>query len=478
MLIDVYVNVNSRRRGALSMSLPGPSGSPFSTRWFTTKGSRAALNWRVLAPIVPRDRPVMFLCEGTWMRSFLLAWLALSALCLGVANGVAAAVDDEDGPLNAGEAEFDEVEAAKKAREAAKGSWDQGKDEQIAVQQRVLTKKWNKVPFEQRPFHYTPERIKAEWATLLSGLNVPYPSAAFMRTYHERFPELVSLYPQFDGDFDKLERDLLRLWQLFLRGDFQEAMQYGDTLGPVGRLAGKVSQVFYAIYLEPSLADKHMLLQDSANVIRDFGESFEKMKKMPEPMFRDQYVTGRLAYTYAIGRIAEDVPIPVAIGRNYVFKVLGAIDDVQTLAPDNPLGAAARAAADANVVRKVGKATGRVTFGARQASIRSAFEGALAVTDRAVLRYEYANAILYMNKKRDIDETMTQLKRAQAIKPRFAMEALDAMYAAKRYREVEALAKSQASFRSFERKRLKYQKDRGENLYCVLPDVCKPYLIN
>lgn len=409
------------------------------------------------------------------MRFFLL--VALAILWLGVTNGAIAATEDDDLLLDAGEAEFDEVEAAKKAREAAKGSWDQSKDEQIAVHERVLTKKWNKVPFEQRPFDYTPEQVKANWASLLSGLSVPYPSAAFMRTYHERFPELVSQYPQFDGDFEKLERDLLRLWQLFLRGDFQEAMQYGETLGPVGRLGGKVSQVFYAIYLEPSLADKHMLLQDSANAIRDFGDSFERMRKMPEPMFRDQYVAGRLAYTYAIGRIAEDVPIPVAIGRNYVFKVLGAIDDVQTLAPHNPLGAAARAAADANVVRKVGKATGRVTFGARQANIREAFEQALSAGDRAVLRYEYANAILYMNKKRNIDEAMAQLRHARSIRPRFAMEALDAMYAAKRYREVEALAKSRVSFRSFERKRLKHQKDRSENLYCVLPAVCKPFLI-
>lgn len=51
------------------------------------------------------------------------------------------------------------------------------------------------------------------------------------------------------------------------------------------------------------------------------------------------------------------------------------------------------------------------------------------------------------------------------------------MHAARRLKEVEALAKSSASFRSFERKRLKYQKDKGQNLYCVLPDVCRPYLI-
>lgn len=409
-------------------------------------------------------------------------YLCLIAFCLATTMPAAPAwaageAEEEGAAVDAIEDAFDQEEAAK-ARQEARGSWDQEKDEQIVVSERVLTKPWHKVPFDQRPFDYTPEQVRANWDTLLNGFNVPYPSAASMKLHYERFPELRKGHKGFDGDYDKVERELTRLWQLFLRGDFQEAMRLGENLGSIGMLAGKTSQVFYAVYLEPSLADKHMLLQDSANRIREFSDGFEQMKKAKEPMFRNSYVIGRVSYMYAIGRIAEDVPIPVAVGRNYVFQVLGAIDDVQTIAPDNPLGLAARAGAEANVVRKVGKATGRVTFGARQNNIRESFEKALSIADRAVIRYEYANAILYMNKKRDIEEALGQLKRAEGTRPRFAMEALDAMYAAKRRREVEALAKSQASFRSFERKRMKYQKTRGENLYCVLPDLCKPFLIN
>ncbi|MFZ5755825.1 MAG: hypothetical protein ACOY3X_02870 [Pseudomonadota bacterium] len=379
--------------------------------------------------------------------------------------------------IDPGEAEFDELEVLRKKAES-ESAWAQDKDEQIPVDQQVLRKPWNKAPFDTAPFDYTPEQIRSNWDMLMSGLGVPYPSAEFLRDGYNAFPELKAKHRNFDGDYAKLESDLNGVWRLFLRGDFQAAMQRGSELGPMGTLAGKVSQVFYAVYLEPDLSHKHMLLQDCANTIREFADSFDKMKTSKESRYRNNYVVAQIAYVYSIGRIAEDVPIPVAIGRNYVFKVLGAIDDVRELSPGNPLGLAASAGADANVVRKVGKATGRITFGARQNNIRADFESALKTADLAVIRYEYANAILYLNKKRDIDEAIEQLKRAESTRPRFAMEALDAMYASKRKREVEALARSSASFRSFERKRLKYQKERNENLYCVLPGTCKPFIIS
>lgn len=388
----------------------------------------------------------------------------------------AAGATDGQEYVDPGEAEFDEIEQLRK-KAASESTWAQDRHEQIAVDRQVLAKVWHKVPFDAQPFDYTPEQIRASWDQLMSGLGVPYPSAQLMRDSYARFPELQAAHRGFAGDYDQLEQDLNHVWRLFLRGDFQAAMQRGSELGPMGTVAGKVSQVFYAVYLEPNLDQKHMLLQDSANTIRGFANAFEQMKKSKEEVYRNNYVVAQIAYVYAIGRIAEDVPIPVAIGRNYVFKVLGAIDDVRTMAPQNPLGLAASAGADANVVRKVGKATGRITFGARQNTIRTDFEQALKTADLAVIRYEYANAILYLNKKRDIDEAIAQLKRAESTKPRFAMEALDAMYASKRRREVEALARSGTSFRSFERKRLKYQKDRKENLYCVLPGTCKPFII-
>lgn len=404
-------------------------------------------------------------------------FLALVLLPLGsmsfAANGTAEPGIPE--VVDEGEAEFDEIEVLKK-KAATEGDWQQNKDEQVAVSEHIFSKEWNKAPFDPAAFDYTPEQMQANWKVLMRGLRVPYPSPEYLRNRYQKFAAYRDSTPNFDGDYDKLSADVLDTWRLFFRGDYQDAMRKGETLGIAGRIPGKVAQIFYAIYLEPNLEDKHMLLQDAANIVREYGRSLDSMKK--DKQYYADYIIIRIAYSYAIGRIAEDVPIPVAISRNYVFKVLDAANDILDLEADNPLGLAFRAGIDANIVRKVGKATGRITFGAKQTHVKEYFERALQqVPDMAIIRYEYGNALLYMDKKRQIDAALAAFKEAAATKPRFSMEALDSMYAAKRRKEIEALVNYPGSFRSFERKRLKYQKQNHINLYCVLPKVCPPFII-
>jgi hypothetical protein len=344
------------------------------------------------------------------------------------------------------------------------------------VDRTVIERQWNAAPFNPRFFSYTPQQIEQNWPKFMRALRVPYPSKAYLEDRYNRFAIFRDSYPNFDGDFEQLHRDVVEVWRLFFRGDFQASLKKGETLGVAGRIPGKLSQIIYAIYLEPELDKKHMLLQDAANAVAEYGDALNQMKK--EKKYWDDYVMIRVGYAYAIGRIAEDVPIPVAIARNYVFKVMGAANDVNDMAPNHPIGLGFKAGIDANVVRKVGKATGRITFGAKQSDVEEYFKQAFAIApDVSILRYEYANALMYVNKKRQIDKAMEELRRGAQIRPTYAMEALDAMYAAKRLKEVEALAKSPMSFRSFERKRLKHQKDRNENLYCVLPERCQPFIV-
>lgn len=417
----------------------------------------------------------------TATATLLLAILMPAVAAQAAPDGAAPA---GDATLRAEEEQFDalktflknkqDVEALK--REAEKeGDWQLSDDADIPIEQQVLRKPWHRAPFGPRAFDMPVERIARDWDKLMRLMRVPYPSADYLRIRHKKFPDIVNA-DTFNGDYEQLSRDVLEVWRLFFRGDFQASLKKGETLGVAGRIPGKLSQIIYAIYLEPELDKKHMLLQDAANAVAEYGDALNQMKK--EKKYWDDYVMIRVGYAYAIGRIAEDVPIPVAIARNYVFKVMGAANDVNDMAPNHPIGLGFKAGIDANVVRKVGKATGRITFGAKQSDVEEYFKQAFAIApDVSILRYEYANALMYVNKKRQIDKAMEELRRGAQIRPTYAMEALDAMYAAKRLKEVEALAKSPMSFRSFERKRLKHQKDRNENLYCVLPERCQPFIV-
>jgi hypothetical protein len=404
----------------------------------------------------------------------LLALLACSGLASATGEGVGDATDGQDADATAENTDFD----ALRRKAANEDAWKLESSQQVKINKDVLNRPWQKPPFDTTPFTYTPEALREKWPTLMQGFGVPYMSAEMLRQWYERYPELRDSHPGFDGDFATLEVELMAVLSLFVRGEFQEARRLAPARGPLAVMWAASGQVYQATYLEPNLTAKHMLLQDVINTLASYRAVFQKMKKSREPIDRDLYVLTRLTYIYAVGRIAEDVAIPVAIRRNYIFKVMGAVDDVRTLTPGNPLGIAAEAGVDANVVRKVGKAAGRVTFGARQASVRENFERALSATNLAIIRYEYANAILYINKRRGIDEAIEQLARASRTPPRMAIEALDAMYASKRLREIRSLAKSTKSFRSYERQRSQMQQQQDVNLYCVLPDICKPVLVD
>ncbi len=418
------------------------------------------------------------------MPLMLLGCLLLPALGFADTSGAASA-PPSDAELRAEEAQFDamktflrnkqDIEALSKEAKA-EGDWELSDEADIPVKELVFRKKWHAVPFGTRAFDYTPQQMRDNWDSLMQLMRVPYPSADYLRVRHKQFPAILKTGPDFDGDYERVSAEVLEVWRLFFRGDFQASMQAGEKLGPVGQMAGKLAQMMYAIYLEPNLEHKHMLLQDTINVIRQHGEILDDMRK--DPRFYNDFISIRCAYALAIGRMAEDVPITVAIGRNYVFKLLSVTDDARQFAPMHPLGLTFRAGIDANVVRKLGKATGRITFGAKPVNVDALYQRALAIVpNSAVVRYEYGNSFLYLNNKREIDRSLAELAQAARQKPRFAMEALDAMYAAKRRREVEALADWKGSFRSFERKRLAFQKRSNQNLYCVLPKECPPYLI-
>lgn len=72
------------------------------------------------------------------MRFSLRVAIGAGLLVLGMQSGIAQTEEADEPLLDPGEAEFDEVEGARRAREAARGSWDQDRDEQIRVQERVL----------------------------------------------------------------------------------------------------------------------------------------------------------------------------------------------------------------------------------------------------------------------------------------------------------------------------------------------------
>jgi len=110
-----------------------------------------------------------------------------------------------------------------------------------------------------------------------------------------------------------------------------------------------------------------------------------------------------------------------------------------------------------------------MTYGARTTTVEDSFDKALELApDIPIVSYEYANALIYMNRKRDLNKAMKHLEQATQMRPQFSMDALDTMYAYKRLQEVKLYALNYRSFRKFEKARRKFSKATDRNLTSVL----------
>lgn len=345
--------------------------------------------------------------------------------------------------------------------------WSQRDEDRIAVDDDVINKRWNAVPFRTSVFRYTDEQLEERWPHLMRALLIPFPSAEYLERRIEYFPELKEeLGPDFDGDYEELSRQILQAWRLFFQGEFRAARDHGRQFGAFGKIPAYFSQIIYAVYLSDTQTEKHQLLQDTANQVASYVRVLRELKDIPE--FHADYVTLRLGYAYAIARIAEEVSPGVAIMRNYLFKLSNACNEVLEINPEHPVALAFRAGIDANLIRTLGKAAGRLTFGARESRAEEYFGASFEqVSDLAIIHYEFANALLYMNKKRELQEALEHLQTAMYIHPTFAMEALDSMYAAKRMRELQDFISYRRSFRSYERRRRRYVRETDENLHNI-----------
>lgn len=398
-----------------------------------------------------------------------IPWNAMLLLAL-ASPALARAEGPDDTMTDVADLPETEIETLRRQAES-QGDFDVAPGSAVHIDRGALAQPWRTVPFVQDPLTYNATQMEREWSTLMRVYGAPWPSESYLQNLYARYP---SLLPDAAGDPARHARDVQEAWRLFFRGDFQAARRAGDAAGFAGSFPGFLSQIMYALYLEPDLVRKHMLLQDVADRVATHAVVLKRMKK--DPAFHREYALMRLLHVYALGRIAEDIPVTEALRRGYAFKVVNGVDDFTGLQPEHALSPALQSGVDANVVRKVGKAMGRITFGAKQARVRAGFEATLLrIPDSAVVRYEYANALLFIDRKRGLELALAELQRAAAQKPYSALEALDAMYAMKRYKELQSLRDSGESFRGFERKRMRWQAESGINLFCV---TCPPFLVD
>ena len=98
--------------------------------------------------------------------------------------------------------------------------------------------------------------------------------------------------------------------------------------------------------------------------------------------------------------------------------------------PRQPFALALYGGYEAGVIRKVGKLVGKMTYGVSSDKMEQYFTRSFSAKDDLPIgHYEYANALVYVYGEDEEQKVLDHLKKAVAIKPINAMEALEVAHA-------------------------------------------------
>ena len=133
---------------------------------------------------------------------------------------------------------------------------------------------------------------------------------------------------------------------------------------------------------------------------------------------------------FAIGRYSQCISITKALAQGLAGKVKESLDATLDLAPKHAEAQTALGLYHAEIVGKVGGMLAKLTYGASAATAEKHLKEATKLTpDSPIAWIEYGNGLLLLHGEKQEDAVAEAYAKAAKLKPRDAMEALDAAWA-------------------------------------------------
>lgn len=276
-----------------------------------------------------------------------------------------------------------------------------------------MSNRWKAFPHHQASFDRSEEELIADWNELHRGDREPLPEPEAVRAGLKSSGRRAGV-----RDVEAALSALLSAWRAFHRGDFEEAYRRGDELGPIGAVVAAKAEGIYAHYLE----------QDEEAKLRRFQAVAERcehaLRALPDA------VNLHYLRAFALGRYGQGISIARALAQGLGGKVRESLEKTLALARDHAEAHSAMGLYHAEIVAKVGATIGGLTYGAKPSAARDHLRRATELTPNAPIAWiEYGNGLLLLDGEKALAEAESAYRRAAALKPLDAMQALDVAYA-------------------------------------------------
>ena len=270
---------------------------------------------------------------------------------------------------------------------------------------------WAPFPHSDKAFDYAGDKLAKAWPKLHAGDLEPYPD-------EKHVAGLLKANAALGKDAGKLAAQLQDAWRAFHRGDFHEAHDAGVALKALGASVAIKAGGIHATYLVSSDKDKIARYEELAKLA---DAAVDALPGEANSHYRR---------AFALGRYSQCISISKALAQGIAGKVKQSLDATLKLAPKHAEARTALGLYNAEIVGKVGGMLAKLTYGASAAEAEKQFKEALKLTpDSPIAWIEYGNALLLLHGDKKEDEVAEAYSKAAKLKPRDAMEALDAAWA-------------------------------------------------
>ncbi len=269
------------------------------------------------------------------------------------------------------------------------------------------TKNWAAFPHDSKKFDYPSERLNKTWEALHRGDRESFPD-----------PQRILVLQPDHPDAEGAAETLADAWRAYHRGDFARAVDLGESLGLLGHAVTNKASGIYADYLEDNDENKLEIytaaIRRADNAIREFPDD-------PNAHYFHAFLLGRFSQCISVGQ---------ALAQGVGGKVKTSLERALKLAPQHAEAHTAMGLYHAEIIDKVGKLVGSLTYGASADKAMQHFEKALELTpDAPIANLEYGNGLYLLFGDKRLDESNAAYEKAAKAKPIDAMQKLDVEYA-------------------------------------------------
>lgn len=272
--------------------------------------------------------------------------------------------------------------------------------------------KWNSFPHTNSDYLYDGQRLRESWPDLHRGDRVEFPDADWVERTLEQAPEAAP--GDFDGDYDALASLIEDAWRSFHSGDFQEAVRLSGQCGHLAHAPANKAAGVYATYLEPDEAKRQACYLDA---IERAESAIESLPDDPNSHY---------FHAFNLGRYSQSISVVKALSQGIGGKIQTSLQNALELQPDHAEAHTALGMYHSEIINKVGKMLGKMTYGASAAKAIEHFDRALELTPNSPIAHiEYGNGLYLLYEDARIDDVTDLYVQASEQEPMDAMEKLD-----------------------------------------------------